>query len=144
MKYGVLFSTKCKVTALVFFLTIGLSFLVCAPLFSQGSAGRIVGTITDANGGAVTGATVTIMDVDRGTSRPLTTDESGAFNAPNLTPGEYKVRAEVRGFKTIERQNVALGGGQELRVDLKLQPGEQTQTITVTEAVPLVETTNAE
>jgi len=66
--------------------------LLCVPVFSQGSSGRIVGTITDANGGAITGATVTILDVQRGTSRPLTTDESGAYNAPNLTPGAYKVR----------------------------------------------------
>src|SRR4030088_407984 len=119
-------------------------FLLCLPVFSQGSSGRIVGTITDANGGAITGAIVTILDVQRGTSRALTTDESGAYSAPNLPPGTYKVRAEFKGFKTTERQNVALEVGQDLRVDLTLQPGEQTQTITVTEAVPLVETTNAE
>ncbi len=118
--------------------------LLCVPVFSQGSSGRIVGTITDANGGAITGATVTILDVQRGTSRPLTTDESGAYNAPNLTPGAYKVRVEFKGFKTTERQNIVLEVGQELRVDLSLQPGEQAQTITVTEQVPLVETTNAE
>src|SRR6266853_236934 len=118
--------------------------LLCVPAFSQGSSGRIVGTITDANGGAITGATVTIMDVQRGTSRPLTTDESGAYNAPNLTPGAYKVRAEFKGFKVTERQNVTLEVGQEVRVDLSLQPGEQAQTITVTEEIPLVETTNAE
>jgi hypothetical protein len=103
-----------------------------------------VGTITDANGGAITGATVTILDTQRGTSRPLTTDETGAYNAPNLTPGSYKVRAEFKGFKVTERQNVTLEVGQEVRVDLTLQPGEQAQTITVTEQVPLVETTNAE
>src|SRR6202171_2695746 len=118
--------------------------LLCLPAFSQGSSGRIVGTVTDANGGAITGATVTIMDIQRGTSRPLTTDETGAYNAPNLTPGAYKVRAEFKGFKTTERQNITLEVGQELRVDLSLQPGEQAQTITVTEQVPLVETTNAE
>ena len=118
--------------------------LFCLPVFSQGSSGRIVGTITDANGGAITGATVTILDVQRGTSRALTTDESGAYNAPNLTPGTYKVRAEFKGFKTTERQNIVLEVGQEIRVDLSLQPGEQAQTITVTEQVPLVETTNAE
>ena len=118
--------------------------LLCVPAFSQGSSGRIVGTITDANGGAITGATVTILDTQRGTSRPLTTDESGAYNAPNLTPGAYKVRAEFKGFKVTERQNVTLEVGQEIRVDLTLQPGEQAQTITVTEQVPLVETTNAE
>src|SRR5882762_8325181 len=118
--------------------------LLCVPAYSQGSSGRIVGTITDANGGAITGATVTILDTQRGTSRPLTTDESGAYNAPNLTPGAYKVRAEFKGFKVTERQNVTLEVGQEVRVDLALQPGEQAQTITVTEQVPLVETTNAE
>src|SRR5258706_6720508 len=118
--------------------------LLCVSAFSQGSNGHIVGTVTDANGGAVTGATVTVLDVQRGTSRPLTTDESGAYNAPNLTPGTYKVRAEFKGFKTTERQNIVLEVGQEIRVDLSLQPGEQAQTITVTEQVPLVETTNAE
>jgi hypothetical protein len=118
--------------------------LLCVPAFSQGSNGRILGTITDANGGAIAGATVTILDVQRGTSRPLTTDETGAYNAPNLTPGAYRVRAEFKGFKTTERQNVVLEVGQELRVDITLQPGEQAQTITVTEEVPLVETTNAE
>jgi hypothetical protein len=123
--------------------TLGM-LLLCVSAFSQGSTGHIVGTVTDANGGAVTGATVTILDVQRGTSRPLTTDESGAYNAPNLTPGTYKVRAEFKGFKTTERQNIVLEVGQEIRVDLSLQPGEQAQTITVTEQVPLVETTNAE
>ena len=120
------------------------SLLLCVPLFSQGSAGRIVGTITDANGGAVAGAAVTITDVDRGTTRSLTTDESGVYNAPTLQPGNYKVRAEFKGFKATERQNIVLEVAQELRVDLSLQPGEQAQTITVTEEMPLVETTNAE
>jgi hypothetical protein len=144
MKPVVLFSAKWRITAAVFFLTVGLLFLGWAPLFSQGSAGRIVGTITDANGGSITGATVTILDVDRGTSRPLITDETGAFNAPNLLPGNYKVRAEFKGFKVIERQNIVLEVGQEIRVDLALQPGETSQTVTVTTEVPLVETTNAE
>jgi hypothetical protein len=118
--------------------------LLSLAAFSQGSAGRVVGTVTDANGGTIAGASVTILDVQRGTSRPLTTDESGAYSAPNLVPGAYKVRVEYKGFKTTERQNIILEVGQEIRVDLTLQPGEQTQTITVTEQIPLVETTNAE
>ena len=117
-------STMIKKTLQVLGVMFGV-LLLCLPVFSQGSSGRIVGTITDANGGAITGATVTILDVQRGTSRPLTTDESGAYNAPNLTPGAYKVRAEFKGFKTTERQNIMLEVGQELRVDLSLQPGEQ-------------------
>jgi hypothetical protein len=121
-----------------------LLILAAVPLFSQGSAGRILGSISDQSGAAIPGATLTIEDVQRGTSRTLTTDTAGAYNAPNLLPGTYKVRAEFKGFRTVERQNIALEVGQDIRVDLSLQPGEQTQTVTVTETIPLVETTNAE
>ena len=102
-----------------------------------------MGTVTDQSGGAIAGATVTITDVDRNVTRTLTTDASGAYNAPSLLPGTYKVRAEAKGFKAIERPNIILEVGGELRVDLSMQPGEVTQTITVTEALPMVETTNA-
>ena len=117
--------------------------LICFPLFSQGSYGRILGSVIDQTGGAIAGATVTITDVDRGVTRTLTTDDAGQYNAPNLLPGKYTVRAESKGFRAVERQNVILEVGKEPRVDLTLQPGEQTQTLTVTESIPLVETTNA-
>ncbi len=117
--------------------------LLSLPAFSQGSFGRILGTITDQSGGVVAGATVTVIDTGRGVNRTLTTDDAGAFNAPNLTAGNYTVRVEARGFKTIERQGIGLEIGKEARVDLIVQPGEQNQTVTVTESLPLVETTNA-
>jgi hypothetical protein len=117
--------------------------LLCLPLFSQGSSGRILGTVTDQSGGVISGATVTVIDTQRGVARTLTTDDAGEYNAPTLIPGAYTVRAEAKGFKKIERQNVVLEVGHEVRIDLTLQPGAQEQTITITEAVPLVETTNA-
>src|ERR1700694_5583651 len=117
--------------------------LLCVPLFSQGSSGRILGTVVDQSGGTVSGATVTVLDKDRGVSRTLTTDDAGVDNAPNLTPGNYTVRAEAKGFKIFERQNIVVEVAKELRVDATLQPGDQNQTITITEAIPLVETTNA-
>ncbi len=117
--------------------------LISVPAFSQGSAGRILGTVTDQSGGTVAGATVSVVDVARGVTRTLTTDDAGEYNAPNLTPGAYTVRAEAKGFKRIERPNVVIEVGKEVRVDLTVQPGEQEQTVTVTEAAPLVETTNA-
>src|SRR6266478_5212676 len=117
--------------------------LLCLPLFSQGSSGRILGTVTDQSGGVVSGATVTVTDTDRGVTKTLVTNEPGEYNAPNLTPGTYKVRVEAKGFKALERQNVVLEVGKEIRVDLTLQPGDQVQTITITESIPLVETTNA-
>jgi hypothetical protein len=118
-------------------------FLLCVPAFSQGSFGRILGTVTDQSGGVVAGALVTVVDTERGINRTLTTDDVGAYNAPNLTAGKYTVRVEAKGFKTIERQSITVEVGHEVRVDLTVQPGDQNQTLTVTESVPLVETTNA-
>ena len=117
--------------------------LLCVPAFSQGSFGRILGVVTDQSGGVVAGATVSVIDTERGTTRTLTTDDAGAYNAPNLTAGNYTVRVEAKGFKRIERQGITIEIGREFRVDLTVQPGEQNQTVTVTESVPLVETTNA-
>src|SRR3977135_171545 len=117
--------------------------LLCLPLLSQGNAGRILGTVVDQSGGTVAGATVTVIDTERGVTKTLVTNEAGEYNAPNLTPGNYKVRAEAKGFKVLERQNIVLEVGKEIRVDLTVQPGEQQQTVTVTESVPLVETTTA-
>src|SRR5690242_411638 len=121
-----------------------IGVLLCfLSLCSQGNFGRILGTVTDQSGGVISGATVTVIDKDRGVARTLTTDAAGEYNAPNLIPGTYMVRAEANGFKRLERQNVVLEVGKEVRVDLTVQPGEQNQSVTVTEAVPLVETTNA-
>ena len=117
--------------------------LLCLPAFSQGSFGRILGTVSDQSGGVVSGATVSVIDTQRNITRTLTTDDAGAYNAPNLTPGNYTIRVEAKGFKRIERQSVVIEVGHEVRVDLTVQPGEQNQTVTVTESVPLVETTNA-
>src|ERR1700687_1320114 len=117
--------------------------LLCLPLFSQGNTGRITGTVTDQTGGVVSGATVTVTDTERGVTKNLVSNDAGEYNAPNLTPGAYKVRVEAKGFKAIERQNIVLEVGKEVCVDLTVQPGDQVQTITITESVPLVETTNA-
>ena len=92
---------------------------------------------------AIAGAKVTVTDVQRNVSRALTTDSSGAYAAPNLIPSTYNVRVEFPGFRNSDRANLLLEVAQDLRVDLSLQPGEQTQKIVVTEELPLVETTNS-
>jgi outer membrane receptor protein involved in Fe transport len=126
------------------FLAAGVcTLLLSCSLFSQGSAGRILGSVTDQSGGVVAGATVAVTDVQRGVTRSLTTDQAGEYVAPDLTPGTYTVRASATGFKTVERTGLLLEVRQDIRVDLVLQPGEQAQTVTVTEEAPLVETTNA-
>jgi Carboxypeptidase regulatory-like domain/TonB dependent receptor len=121
-----------------------VAFLLSISGYSQGSStGRILGAVTDQTGGVVAGATVTVTDTQRGTTRTLTTDDAGEYNAPELIPGTYTIRAEFRGFKATERQNLGVEVGKEYRVDITLEPGEQTEKVTVTEALPLVETTSA-
>ena len=118
--------------------------LGASQLFAQGNAGRILGSVTDQSGGAVVGGTVTIIDTQRNLTRTVTTDSAGEYNVPNLLPSTYTVSAALQGFKTAERSGVTLEVNQDLRVDLTLQPGEQTEKVTVTGEVPIVETTNAE
>ena len=116
--------------------------LLCAPAFSQLNSGSIAGGITDQTGAAIVGAKVTVIDAERGVSRPLVTGTAGQYTAPSLTPGLYTVRAEAPGFATAERTNITLGVGAAVRVDLQLQPGVQTQTVTVSAAAEPVDTTN--
>ena len=115
----------------------------CPQLFAQGNAGRVLGSVTDQTGGAIVGATVTILDTQRNITRTVMTDAAGEYNAPNLLPGMYTVGAAYQGFKTAQRSGITLEVNQELRVDLTLQPGEQTEKVTVTGELPLVETTNS-
>ena len=117
--------------------------LVSLPLLSQTSQGTIQGGVFDQTGGAVAGAMVSVMDVARGVTRNLTTDGAGQYIANALTPGTYTVRAEAKGFRTEEHSGVLVEVGQSVRVDLVVQPGEQTQTVTVTSEIPAVDTTDA-
>ena len=110
--------------------------------FSQGDTGRILGNVTDQNGGNVVGASVTITDVQRGIPRTLITEAGGEYVAGDLLPGTYKVRVEVKGFKVFERQNILLEVGKDVRIDVVLQPGSVSETITITEEVPMVDTTS--
>ena len=114
-----------------------------ALLWAQANQGRILGTVRDQSGGVIAGATVTVTDTLKGVSRTLTADQAGEYSAPNLDPSTYTIRVEYKGFKTFTREGMQIGVGQEAQVDVTMQPGEQTQTVTVTEAIPLVETTSA-
>ena len=125
-------------------LIIGFAlFLYSISAIGQSTAGRVLGTLTDQSGAAVGGATVTVTDIQRGTSRSATTDESGSYAVPGLPPGSYKIHAEARGFKSAERLSVQIEVASDIRADFTLQPGQINETVTVNEEIPLVNTTSA-
>jgi Carboxypeptidase regulatory-like domain len=139
MKFVTLKTVRARTMMNVLGAILGVLLLSVA-LFAQGSSGRILGTVTDQTGAVLPGATVTVTDTERGLTRTLTTDAAGEYNAPNLIPSTYTVRVEAKGFKALARENVALEVNKEVRVDLTPQTGDQTQTVTVTESIPLVDT----
>jgi len=137
-------ATRSKLGSAVSLLAALLAvFLISLPVRSQTSQGTIQGAIFDQTRGAIPGATVTVTDVARGVTRTLTTDSVGAYIATNLTPGTYTVRGEAKGFQNVERAGVLVEVGQNIRVDLTLQPGAQSQTVTVTGEVPEIDTTDS-
>jgi hypothetical protein len=116
--------------------------LFSVPLFAQGNFGRILGSVKDSTGAVLPGASISVIDTQRGLARTVTSDEAGLYNAPTLTPGTYTVRVEFPGFKTLFRENVVVEVGSEIRVDLAIEPGQQSEAVTVNEAIPLVDTTS--
>jgi hypothetical protein len=123
--------------------TVCLLLSVSVFTFSQTTAGRILGSVSDQSGAAVAGAAVVVTDVQRGTTRVVATDSSGNYSAPDLQPGAYKVRAEAKGFKSVERVNIVVEVAQDLRVDITLPAGQVSETVVVTDEVPLVDTTSS-
>src|SRR5690348_124838 len=129
------------VSRLLVALLFGLCFLLSGPLFAQVNTGRILGTVTDQTGGVIAGAMVTVTNTETGVARTLTTNQSGEYAAPDLIPGTYSVRVAAMGFQNSQQQNITVGVGQSTRADAQLTPGQVTQTIEVTAAAPLINTT---
>ena len=125
---------------------LGIVCLVLATsvsMLSQTTTGRILGSVSDQTGAGVSGATVAITDVQRGNTRTVFTDAAGEYSAPELEPGDYRVRAEAKGFKTVERINISVEVASDLRVDIVLPTGQVSETVVVTDEVPLVDSTSA-
>jgi len=96
------------------------------------SSGSITGTVKDAKGGVVQGATVTVMDPSAGVRQTTQTGDSGIFVFPQLPPGNYALTAEMQGFKKTERQDVVLPVASKINVgDVLLEVGNVAETITV-------------
>lgn len=118
-------------------------FVYCGIVWGQISTGTISGTVTDASGAALPGATVVVMNQDTAIARTVQTDADGRYSVPSLKPGNYSVTANAKGFKTQIRNGIVLTVAREETVDLALSVGSVNQKLIVTAAAPLVDTTTA-
>jgi hypothetical protein len=135
---------KCHISGagMRIFATLAAIFCMSLAVRSQQITGTIVGTVNDAQGAVISTATIKATNVDTGFSRSAATNSFGEYRIDYLPVGKYTVEATANGFERYVQQNVALNVDQELTVAITLAVGTQTQTITVTAAPPLVNTSD--
>lgn len=102
------------------------------------------GTVTDQSGAVISGASVTVKNVDTGVSRSIATDFSGHYQASSLPVGQFVIRAGKPGFMEKVRTGIHLVVGQSAIVDMELRVGMSSQQITVTRGAPMVGVTTAD
>src|SRR5580698_981173 len=126
----------------VVFCLVGVLF--SSVLRAQLTTATIYGRVTDANGGTLAGAEVVVTNTDTNLSRTAQTNAEGEYRIELLPVGSYRVEIAVQAFKRFVRPGVVLEVNVPVRVDAMLQLGDINQTVTVSESVPLVDTTSPE
>src|SRR5579871_5458496 len=99
-------------------------------LRAQAPTGTITGIVTDAQGAAIANVTVTITEKATGAARTVVTNASGLYSAPALPAGDYDVKAEAAGFRTVDRESTVQAGGT-FTVNLPMTIGESKEVVTV-------------
>jgi hypothetical protein len=120
---------------MIFFVT-----AAAAAVGAQETRGTISGTVVDDQGTNVPGATVTVLNLDTNVSNLLTTNSSGYYEASRLLPGNYRVTAELQGFKTAVHNGIILSVGQQIDVKMSLEVGAVSESVTVTGEATMLNT----
>ena len=121
-----------------------LALAFAAPATAQMTRGAVSGTVRDATGAIVPGATVTMINMATNQSRTAVSDAQGFFRVGGLEPGRYTVRTELSGFSTVENRDIPVRTASEVSLSVELKVGGTTEAITVvakSEAVELDKTT---
>src|SRR5438034_5904013 len=120
---------------------VGLVALGTCLVSAQGSTGTISGVVRDISGAVIPGVMVTAKHTESGLTRTALTNETGAYSVQFLPVGAYEITAELAGFKQQVRRGINLVVGQEAVVNVTLEVGTVSETITVTGEAPIVNTT---
>jgi len=112
-------------------------------VMSQESRCTVSGSVSDPNGAVLPNTKVLATEVRTNTKIPTMTDESGQYTLPFLLPGDYTIAVEATGFKRYEQSHLMLNAGDHPVIDIKLELGDVTQSVTVNAEVPLLSTADA-
>lgn len=127
---------------LLIFVT--LMALVPGIVYGQASTGTLTGTVTDPNGAAIAGATVSVQNLATSLVLTATTTPAGLYVIPNLPPGEYSVSATMQGFKKFQQTGITIQIASTATLNIRMALGKISQTVIVRGGVPLLQTATSE
>jgi hypothetical protein len=126
------------------FLFVGIFFLCAASIaLAQAGRGSISGLVSDPSGAIVPGAAVVLKNPTTGVTQHTFTSSGGLYTFISLNPGVYQVTASQKGFKSVAQEKITVNVDEVTEVNVTLQVGAATETVTVTEGVSLVEPSNS-
>jgi len=125
-----------------------IHLLVCftaltAIAWSQSFTATLRGTVTDASGAAVPGAKIVVTEAERNVAHNTVSDASGRYALSALPPGKYDLNVEAPGFRKYVQQKFPLLVQQQATIDIQLEVGDLSSTVTIEASAPLLNTTNA-
>ncbi len=122
---------------------VAMLLLLPALVLAQTSQGRISGTVSDPDGAVIPGVEINAINEETGVSFTATSNAVGRYVLPFLQPGRYQIMAATPGFKTYERSGIVVETSQVMELNISLQLGAVTETVTVTSEAPLLQTSDA-
>jgi len=124
-------------------LAVFILFLCAVSALAQAGRGSISGLVTDPGGALVQGAKVVVRNPATGVTQETVSSSAGLYKFISLNPGVYQVTASQTGFKSVVQDKITVNVDQATEVNITLQVGAQTETVTVTEGISLVEPSNS-
>ena len=120
-----------------------IALLLVSAFVLNAQTASVQGVVTDQTQAVIAAAQVTVMNLDTGLRREVSTNESGAYQVPALPVGRYKLSATQKGFSTFEVPELKLDVGQTARVDFVLKPGVVVESVSVTATAALLDSETA-
>src|SRR6267142_2746245 len=120
-----------------------LAILFVVPLGAQAPSGEISGVVSDPTAAVVPGVTITLINPSTNATRSVPTNEAGLYVIRALPPGVYNLKAELAGFRTVERRNIEVQVGSSNRIDVTLEIGEVNSIVEVSGGAPVLQTETA-
>src|SRR5436190_8213881 len=122
---------------------VAVLLLISPGLIAQTPSGEISGVVVDPSGSVVPGVTVTVTNPATNAVRSAQTNEAGLYTIRALPPGAYSLKAEIPGFRTVERRDIEVQVGSVNRIDVSLQVGEVSNVLEVVGGAPVLQTETA-